>query len=83
MDNDIINFLNGRTKQELKDLNVTNRTIIFMDAKRVLTKKRLLENYENKSHQLVGEIGSFKKFFNDVINHRLPYFWDGNGDLYT
>jgi hypothetical protein len=54
-----------------------------MDAKRVLKKKRLLQNDENKSHQLVGEIGSFKKFFNVVIKHRLPYFWDGNGDLYT
>jgi hypothetical protein len=62
MDNDNVLFLNGRTKPELKDLNVINRTIIFMDAKRVLTKKRLLQNDENKSHQLVGKLVLLRSF---------------------
>jgi len=49
-----------------------------MDAKRVLTNKRILHNDENKSHHIVGEISSFKNIFNDVIKHGLPSFWDGN-----
>jgi hypothetical protein len=50
MANEIIKFLNGKTKQELKELNVTDRKKKFMDVIRVLTKKRILHNVENKSH---------------------------------
>jgi hypothetical protein len=39
---DIIKFLNNITKEELKDLQVNDRTNIVMDAKRVITKRILL-----------------------------------------
>jgi hypothetical protein len=59
MANDIIKFLNCRTKEEMREFNFNDRKITIMDSKRVLTKKRMLQNDENKFHRLVGEIGSF------------------------
>jgi hypothetical protein len=52
-----------------------------MDSKNVLAKKRLMQNVENKTHELTWEISSFKKIFNDVFKHDLPSFLDGNGDM--
>jgi hypothetical protein len=40
----IIKFLNNRTKEELKDLQVSDKTSIVMDVKRVTTKRILLQN---------------------------------------
>jgi hypothetical protein len=79
---DIIKFLNNRTKEELKDLQVNDRTSIVMDAKRVITKRILLQNVETKCHEVMREISTFKNIFSDVIKHGLPSFWNENGDLY-
>jgi hypothetical protein len=78
MANEITKFFIGRMKHETKYFNFTDRTNIFMDSKIFLTSKRLLQNDENKSHQLVGGIDSFKNIFNDSIKHGIPSFWDGN-----
>ena len=40
----IIKFLNNITKEELKDLHVSDKTSIVMDVKRVTTKRILLQN---------------------------------------
>jgi hypothetical protein len=53
-----------------------------MDDKKVLAKRILMQNAENKAHELTGEISAFKKIFSEVINFGLPNFWDGNGYLY-
>jgi hypothetical protein len=78
---DIINILNNRTKEELKDLQVNDRTSIVMDAKKFITKKMLLQNAKTKCHELIREISTFKKIFSDFIKHGLPSFWNENGDL--
>ena len=53
-----------------------------MDAKRVITKRISLQNEKTKWRELMREIFTFKKIFSDVIKHRLPMFWNENGDLY-
>jgi hypothetical protein len=60
--NDIIKFLNNRTKEQLKDINVNDRTNIIIDAKKVLTKRRLMQNVENRLHEMTGEVASSKIF---------------------
>jgi hypothetical protein len=50
MANNIIKLLNSRTKEQLKDLEVCDRTNIIIDAKRVLTKRRLMQNIEGRMH---------------------------------
>jgi hypothetical protein len=52
-------------------------------SKKVIAKKILMQNAKNKAHEITLEISSFKKIFNEEINHGLPTFWDGNGDLYA
>jgi hypothetical protein len=79
---DIITFLNITTKEELKDFQFNNKTIIVMDAKRVITKRILLQNEKPKCHELMREISTFKNMFRDVIKNGLPLFWNVNGDLY-
>jgi hypothetical protein len=79
---DIINFLNNRTKEDFKDLQVNDKTNIVMDAKRVITKRILLQNAETKCHELMREISTFRKIFSDVIKHGLPSLYNENGDLY-
>jgi hypothetical protein len=71
---DIIKFLNNRTKEELKDLQVNDITSIVMDAKRVITKRILLQNAETKCHEVMREISTFKNIFSDVVKHGLPSF---------
>jgi hypothetical protein len=79
---DIINFLNNKTKEELKDLQVNDRINIVTDVKRVITKRILLQNEETKFHELMREISTFMKIFSDVIKHGFPSFWNENRDLY-
>jgi len=79
---DIINFLNNRTKEYLKDFQVNDKTNIVMDAKRVITKRILLQNAETKCHELMREISTFRKIFSDVIKNGLPSLYNENGDLY-
>jgi hypothetical protein len=81
--NEIIKFLNNRTKEKLKDLNVIDRTNIVIDSKKVLTKRRLMKNVENKLHEMIGEVASFKRIFTDLIKIGLPLPWDGNGYIQT
>jgi hypothetical protein len=54
LSNNIINFLNNRSKEELKYLNVTDRTNFVMDSKRVLAKWILMYIDVNNSHDLIG-----------------------------
>jgi len=79
---DIIKLLKNITKEELKDLQINDRTSILMDVERVITKLILLQNVETKCHELMREISTFKNIFNDVIKHGLPLFWNENGDFY-
>jgi hypothetical protein len=70
--NEIIKFLNNMTKEQLKDLNVTDRTNIVIDAKKVLAKRRLMQNVENILHEMTWEVASFKRIFTNLINLGLP-----------
>jgi hypothetical protein len=79
---DLIKFLNSRSKEELKDINIEDRTSLIMDAKKVLAKRKLMQNTKHKVHELTGEIVAFKKKFSEVVSFGLPNLWDGNGDLY-
>jgi hypothetical protein len=79
--NDIIKFLNNGTKEHLKDLNVNDRTNIIIDAKKVLTKIRFMQNFENILYEMIGEVASFKNNFTELIKIGFQPPWDGNGDI--
>ena len=61
--NEIINFLNSKTKEELEDLKVEDRTKTILEVKRVLTKKGLMLQLEEKAQNM--DIG-VQIFFSNI-----------------
>ena len=47
--NEIIKFLNSKTKEELEELKVEDRTKTILEVKRVLTKRGLMLQLEEKA----------------------------------
>ena len=46
--NDIIRFLNSKTREELEELKIEDRTEMILEVKRVLTKRGLMLQLEEK-----------------------------------
>jgi hypothetical protein len=46
--NDIIKFLNYKTREELEELNIEDKTKTILEVKRVLTKRGLMLQLEEK-----------------------------------
>ena len=61
--NEIIKFLNLKTKEELEELKVEDRTETILDVKRVLTKKGLMLQLEEKAQNM--DIG-VQRFFSKI-----------------
>jgi len=81
MDNDIIKFLDSKTKEKLKYLEVNDRTNILIDSKRVLTMRRLIQHVENKIHEMKVEVASLKRILTNLLKLGFPPPWDGKGDI--
>jgi hypothetical protein len=79
--NEIIKFLNRRTKEKLIDLNVKYKTNIIINAKNILNKRRQLHNVESRLQEISGEVSSFKTIFKYLIILGLPPPWEGDGDF--
>jgi hypothetical protein len=61
--NEIVKFLNSKTKEELEDLKVEDRIETILEIKRMLTKRGLMLQLEEKSHNM--DIG-VQIFFNNL-----------------
>jgi hypothetical protein len=61
--NEIIKFLNSKTKEELEELKVEDRTETILEVKRVLTKKGLMLQLEEKAQNM--DIG-VQRFFSKI-----------------
>jgi hypothetical protein len=79
--NEIIRFLNSKTREELEELNIKDRTETILEVKRVLTKRGLMLQLEEKFqvmdqgvHKFFNKINVLQKKFLPglkVINDRL------------
>ena len=61
--NRLIHFLNTRTKEQLEELGITDKTETILEIKRVLTKKNLMQNLKRRSHDMKVEINAFMEKF--------------------
>jgi hypothetical protein len=80
---DLIRFLNSKNKQELEELEIEDRTETILEIKKVLTKKGLMLQLEEKCQ--VMDIG-VQRFFNkfEVLNKKgLPGLLVLNDKLIT
>jgi hypothetical protein len=48
-ENEIIRFLSSKTKEELENLNIEDRTETILEVKRVMTKRGLMLQLEDKA----------------------------------
>jgi hypothetical protein len=61
--NEIIRFLNSKTREELEELNIEDRTETILEVKRVLTKISLMLYLEEKVQVMDQGV---QKFFNKI-----------------
>ena len=60
---EIIKFLNSKTREELKDLRIEDRTETILEVKRVLTKRELMLKLEEKVQTMDTEV---QRFFSKI-----------------
>jgi len=65
-ENKIIKVLNSKTKEELEEFGIEDRTNIVLEVRRVLTKKNLLLQLESKCQNLEARIIKFHRKFNTL-----------------
>jgi len=64
--------LNSKTKEELEEFKIRDGIEEILKVRRVLTKRNLMFQLENKFHNMEFNIHKFHKNFN-VLNHKgLP-----------
>jgi len=59
----IIRMLKSKTKEELEELNIQDRTKIIMEVKRVFTKNNFMVQLENKCKELEVHVKRFNRKF--------------------
>jgi len=68
----IIQFLNSRTKQQLALLGIEDRTGTVLEAKRVFTKRTFMQNLERKCTDILVDINVFREKFQALLDSELP-----------
>jgi len=71
----VIKFLNSKTKLELRQLGVKDRTRLVMDENKVITKQCLIEKSKKLLKRVKKGVAQFKALFNNAI-------MQGNCDLF-
>lgn len=74
-------MLISKTKDELEELNIKDRTNALMEVKRVLKNKNIMVKLENKSKELELQLKRFNNKFNVVEEKELLAFRASNGKL--
>ena len=74
-----INFLNSRTKTQLQFEQIQNRKNLIAQAKKDITKEKMLQDTIAKEKYMLSKIDDFKVILRDVFEHDLPNFWDEQG----
>lgn len=76
-----VNFLSKTPAADLQVLKVSNRTVLLVDARKVLHKYALLNSVKDKIAQIQQTVQDFKRALTPLFNYGLPSFWDGDGKL--
>ena len=76
---DVINFLNSRTKTQLQFEGIQDRIDLIAQAKKYIPKDKMLQDATAKAKYMLSKVDDFKSIFKDVFEHGLPNFWDVHG----
>ena len=81
--NRIIKFLNYKNRYELDDLGVNDRTETTLEVKKVLTKKNLVQQLEEKCNGLEIAISKFFNIIGPLTKRGMPSLFVINHKLIT
>ena len=73
--NRLIHFLNSKNRHELNELVVEDRTEAIIEVKKVLSKRNLMVNLEEKCHNIQVGIDRFMAKFQILRDKGLPSLW--------
>lgn len=68
----IIQFLNSKNKYELQELDIVDKTHTILEVKKVLTKRNLVMQLEDKCQTMELAIGRFMVKFDTLRQKGLP-----------
>lgn len=68
----IVHFINSKIKYELQELDIPDRTCTILEVKRVLTKRNLMLNLEDKCQTMQQTIDRFMVNFELLMQKGLP-----------
>jgi len=68
----VVQFLNSKSKYELQELDIPNRTGTILEVKRVLAKRNLMLNLEDKCQTMQPVIDRFMTKFELLREKGLP-----------
>ena len=70
--NQLIQFLNTQTKQQLAVLGIDDRTGTVLEIKRVFIKRTFMQNLERKCTDILVDINIFREKFQALLDSGLP-----------
>ena len=69
---ELVKFLNSKKKQELEEIEITDRTETILEIRKVLTKKNLMKQLEEKCENMNITITKFMVKFENLRQRSLP-----------
>ena len=78
----IIKLLNSKTKDEIEEMKILDRTSAVMEVNRVLTKNNLVIQLERKCRKFELQVRRFNKKFTLLQEKSLPTLKNSNGKLF-
>lgn len=81
--NRLIHFLNNKNRYELQELNIEDRTETILEIRKVLSKRNLMLNLEEKCHNMHVAIDRFMAKFQILREKGLPSLLVINDKLMT
>ena len=70
--NDIIKFLNSKTRQELEEIGISDRTETILEVRKVISKIKLMIQLEEKCQNMELGITRFMMKFDILRQKGLP-----------
>jgi len=79
----IIKFLNSKSKYELEEVGISDRTATILEVKKVLTKVNLIDQLEERCETLEMQVNRFTNIIEALIKKGLPNIYVINDKLIT
>ena len=70
----IIKFLNSKSKYQLEEVGISDKTATILEVKKILTKRNLIEQWEERCETLELQVNKFTNKIKALIQRDCPTF---------